>query len=234
MTSHGHTNTGKPTPDTEYLNGTWPQILTNPLAGAETSIHLNYNVVDVLVDRFFQTNPHLRLRLLGGLTGAWINQNWTIQYSDSSLNQTRISSRWNYGGAGFRTGVMADWFWTDDLYLTARATFGVLMGPYKNRTKQTSNFAPTGAQNTAIPLRNVTYSDERAVGTAQLLMGPSYQKNFEPLRFEAFVGYEINAWANLQEVYRSSSSSPQGAKETWVNDGLLSFQGLTARITMDF
>ena len=234
MTSRGHTNAGKPGPTTEYINGTWPQILTAPLAGAETSIHLNYNLVDFLVDRFFNPNPHLRIRLIGGLTGAWMDQNWSIRYYDSSLNNSHIKSRWSYGGAGLRMGTMADWFWTHDIYLTARGTVGVLMGNYTNRTKQTSNISPTGAQNPAVPLRNVRYNDARPAVTGQLLIGPSYQKSFSTMRLEAFVGYEITGWGNLQEVYRSSSGSAQGAKETWINTGLLTFQGITARITTDF
>jgi hypothetical protein len=235
MTSRGHSSAGKPDPTTEYLNGTWPQVLTEPLAGAETSVHLNYNVADFLVDRYFIPNPHLRMRAVAGITGAWMDQNWSIFYYDSSLRNTHIRSRWNYGGVGLKIGTMVDWFWTNDLYLSARASLGALMGHYRNRTKQTATNPPTvGVENTAIPLRNADYTDTRPATSLQLLLGPSYQKSFSSMRLEAFVGYELTVWANLQEVYRSTAGSATAAKETLMNTGLLSFQGVTARITTDF
>ena len=235
MTSRGHTDSKSPNGASEYLTGTWPQILSSPIVQAKTSLHLNYNVADFLADRYFNPNPHFRARLLGGLTGAWINQNWSIHYFDASDEHTDIYSKWLYGGVGLRLGTTFDWFWTNDIYLTARGTVAALLGYYRNRTKQTlSAGAGTGAQNTALPVRNVSYSDTRAATSLQLIVGPSYQKNLPGVRLEAFVGYELTTWNNLQEVYRSTSGTPSAAKETLINTGILCLQGLTARLTLDY
>jgi hypothetical protein len=233
LTSYGHSNAGKPTPSTEFITGTWPQILTADLAGAETSLHLNYNVADLLVDRYFNPNPHLRLRLIAGLTGAWMDQNWTIRYFDSVPNTTMVRSRWSYGGAGLRFGLMADWYWMANIYVTGRATFAALTGHYRNRTKQTSSQS-VGGSNPAIPLRNGDYTDTRIATNVQVLIGPSYQKSFCHTRMEFFVGYELTGWVNLQEIYRSTSGTASASKETLINSSLLSLQGLTARLTFDY
>ncbi len=233
LTSRGKNWTSKPEAADEYLTGTWPQILTAPLTGSRTTLHFNYNVVDVMVDRYFIPNPHLRLRTFMGLTGTWMDQNWNIYYSDASANETRIQSQWKYGGVGPRMGIGVDWYWTDDIYFTGRGTFAVLMGPYRNKTRQTTNFAPAD-ENTAIPLRNVDYDDSRIAGTMQFILGPSYQRTVGKVRMETFVGYELTAWANVQEVYRSTAGLPAAAKETWINTGILSLQGLTARISVDY
>ncbi|HEY4255538.1 MAG TPA: Lpg1974 family pore-forming outer membrane protein, partial [Chlamydiales bacterium] len=234
LTSRGHDSTGKPAATNEFLTGTWPQTLSAPLTGASSSTHLNYNVVDAIANRYFHPNAHLRLRLIGGLTSAWMSQDWVVRYTDAAQESTRIQNKWKFAGGGFRFGLMADWFWTSDIYLTARGTVGALMGCYKNESKQTTTVAASGSDNAAIPIRDATYRDGRGSLTMQASLGPSWQKSFNSTRVEIFAGYEINTWSNLQEIFRSTAAAPSAAKETWINSSLLAIQGLTTRLTMDF
>jgi len=129
---------------------------------------------------------------------------------------------------------MVDWYWTGDLYMTAHGFFGLLVGSYSNHSKQTTTFQPTAADNIDIPVRDASYHDARPAMTAQMLLGPSYQKNFCSSRLEIFAGFEMNMWWNLQEVYHSTSGTPTDAKETWINSSLMSLYGLTTRVTLDF
>jgi len=238
LTSRGRDSASKPGETDLFLSPTWegPVFFTLPLLQAKSSTHLNYNVADAMANRYFHPNAHLRLRLLGGITAAWMSQNWVIQYFTSSVaQQARTQNQWEFGGAGFRFGVMADWFWTSDIYMTARGTVGALMGFYKNQTKSTTTVANNpGTDNPALPLSNTTYRDGRATLTMQAMLGPSWQKNFTSTRVEVFAGYEINTWSNLQEVFRSGGPGLSGPTQTLINSSLLSFQGLTTRLTMDF
>lgn len=234
LTARGENSAGKPEPDTEYLTGTWPQIFSAPMAGAKSHIHMNYNVADLWVDRVFNPNPHLRLRLLGGGIVAWINQDWKVTYNDSANNQTTINNRWHFIGGGLKTGTIVDWYWGRDVYITADAIFGALLGSYKNESKQRANFAPGGGYDTSLPLRDAHFSDVRPSFTAQFIFGPSYQKNFKNNRIEFFVGYELNAWMNLQEIFHSTSGSGSATKETWINSSMIALQGLTSRLSVDF
>lgn len=228
FTSRGKNQASKPSGDADFLTGTWPQITTNPLAQATSQIHLNYNVFDMFVTRVFIPNPHLRLRVIGGTLAAWMDQDWKVHYSDSALNSTTIRNRWHFVGAGLKTGAMADWYWTGDLYMTGLWTVDALIGSYSNRAKQETSF------NTAIPVRDTFYRDVRSVFSAQMLLGPSWQKNFPNNRVEVFAGFEMNLWCNLQEVYRSTAGDPSAAKETWINTSILALYGLTTRLTVDF
>ncbi len=234
MTSRGENRSSKPRPSEQFLTGTFPQVLTNPLTGAHSRIHLNYNVFDWLIDRVFFPNPHLRLRVVGGASLAWISQDWKVVYNDSTPNFTTIRNRWAFTGAGLKTGSIVDWYWTWDLYMTAQGFVGLLMGSYSNRAEQNTTLQLTGADNPEIPVRNAHYKDARGTVTAQFMLGPSYQKNFACKRLEFFVGFEMNTWLNLQEVYRSTQAAASLAKETWMNTGLLTFYGLTSRLTLDF
>ncbi len=234
MTNRGKNHAGKPGVGQKFLTGTWPQITDQPLSGAHSRIHLNYNVFDWLIDRVFIPNPHLRLRVVGGALAAWMDQDWKVFYTDSTSSYTTIRNKWHFVGAGLKTGTMFDWYWTGDLYMTAQGFLGLLMGKYSNHAKQTTTFQPAAGDNTSIPIRDTSYHDVRPAVTAQMLIGPSYQKNFCHNRIEIFAGFEMNMWFNLQEVYRSTAGTASQAKETWINSSLLALYGLTTRLTVDF
>ncbi len=234
LTVRGNDCENKPSNPTKFITGTWPQITTGALASAKSHLHMNYNVVDMNVDRYFVPNPHLRMRVLGGFIVAWIDQDWKVRYTDSSLHNSIIRNRWSFTGAGLKSGMTFDWFWTNDIYVSAVGTTAVLIGSYSNTSEQRTNFQPTPADNTAVPIRDMDFRDTRPAFTMQMMLGPSWQKNFCNARYEVFVGYEINLWANLNQIYHSTSGGPSEAKETWINSSLTGLQGLTTRFTMDF
>ena len=227
LTARGKNGVGRPEDPSRFLNGTWPQPTDSPISKAESHIHMNYNVADLLVDRFFNPNPHLRLRLIGGATAAWINQNWQIRYMNLQNQVSLNTNKWKFVGGGLRLGAMLDWFWGYNVYVTATATCGSLLGTYHNTSRLTSSTA-AGA------LRDTHYSDVRPAITVQGSFGPSWQKNFAWSRMEIFAGYELNTWFNLQEMYRSTLSSATSSKQTFLNTGMVALQGLTARATVDF
>lgn len=238
INSNGHNSVNSPSSGTEFLTGTWPQLFTSPVAHAASQVQLHYDVADLCVARVFHPNPHLRLRLLGGAITAWINQFWKVKYSDGTGYETKVSNRWKFVGGGIRTGLAFDWYWFVDIYMTGLASCSGLLGSYHNTAYQTTNFQPNPISgvpfNPSLPVRDSRFKDVRAAFSGQLLLGPSYQKNFPNNRIEIFVGYELNAWVNLQEIFRSTSGSPSEAKETMINTGMLALQGLSSRITVDF
>ena len=234
LTARGKNEVGKPASKSLFLTGDWPQITTQPLSGAHSYVHMNYNVFDLIANRYFHPNPHLRLRLMGGAVVAWIDQNWVVKYTDSTPNTTKITNWWRYIGGGMRGGFMGDWFWTNDIYMTGLVTTGVLMGSYVNRSKIQTTFQPANGIDTNTPVQNTTFSDVHPAFTAQVLLGPSWQKCFTHNRVEVFAGYEINIWGNIHEIFRSTGGSPSASKQIWINSGLIALQGLTTRLTVDF
>jgi hypothetical protein len=200
---------------------------------AKSHLHLNYNLVDFYTDRVFNPNQHLRLRVIGGMIGGWMDQMWKILYFEQQGNETSITNRWNFGAGGLKVGTSVDWYWTGELYVTATAAFSALLGLYHNSSLITTTYEPAG-HDSSLPVANSRYSDIRSSFLSQFALGPSYQHNFSDSRLEVFVGYELSIWTNLQEVYRSSNSAASDAKQTWINSSALSLQGLTARVTYDF
>ncbi len=233
LISTGKDRVERPTGAGEFLTGTWPQITTSPLAHAHSKIFFDYNLFDLLIDRVFFPNPHLRLKAQGGITAAWMHQDWKVEYFDGGGGDTTIRNRWRYIGGGLRSGLSVDWYWGNHVYLTAGSSFALYMGSYQNQAKQTTTVQPLGSD-ASLPVRDSNYNDTRPACALEFTLGPSFQKNFGCNRVELFVGYEINGWFNLQEIRRSTSGSPSEAKETWMSTSMLALQGLTTRFTVDF
>jgi hypothetical protein len=243
ITFRGENQSHKPTPEFRYLLPTWPQIFPGAMSEAKSHLHMNYNVFDWTVDRVFYPNEHLRLRVIAAMTVAWIDQDWKIRYQNAT-DSTTVRNRWSFTGAGLKSGSLVDWYIYGNFYLTAQGTFGLLMGSYDNSALQKTTYAPEPEDNPSVPVRDALYDDIRAVATAQMSLGPSWQKSYPSHRVEVFAGFEMNLWSNLQEVYRSTSSadftdlaSPgtsSDARETWMNNGMVTLYGLTTRLTVDF
>lgn len=225
-----------PKNENRFMTGTWPHIFSAPMEHATSDIHLHYELANLLAHRVFFpiNNPHLRMKLFGGLTGVWIHQGWKVRYFDFERNNTMINNHWKYWGFGFRGGLSFDWFWGRDIYVTGKCSGALVLGHYKNHAKQETNVVLNPGDNPAVPLRDARYTDYRSSFTAQLLLGPSYQKSFAKWRLEIFVGYEMTIWTNLQEVFRSTRSPADQAKETWLNNSLIAIHGLSTRASFNF
>lgn len=222
--------------EARFLNGTFPQIFTDPMSHATSHIHLHYQLANLLASRVFHPfdNPHLRMRMTGGFTAVFIHQGWRVRYFDIHDNTTSTTNRWRYWGIGFRTGMGFDWYWGWDIYATGKVSFALTMGHYRNHAKQKTSAVPQPGDNPEFPVRDARYKDYRMAFTSQFLLGPSYQKSFGWWRFELFAGYELTIWSNLQEVFHSTAAAPKGPKETWINTGLIALHGLTTRATFNF
>jgi hypothetical protein len=219
--------TGDPT---KPVTGTFQTSLPTPLSSAATAISQNYSLGDLLIARVYltDTNPHLRLKFFGGFTGGWLKQSWHTTYTNTQNGTATIDREWSYWGIGMRAGASFDWYWWRDLYLTGLSSVALTVGSYNNDALTTASVATT-------PFTHTSYDDTRLAPTAQFLAGPSYQKNFQSNRIECFVGYELTIWGNLHEVFRSDYSfGGTNYKQTSINNGLLGFQGVTARLSVDF
>lgn len=223
----------------QYLNGTWAQPdmfsvdPSVPLAKAKSHIAMHYNVLDLLTSRRFFTNEHLRFNLFGGISSAFIYQNWNTYYTDLNDVREKIRNTWQFEGLGLRLGVKLDWFLGWDFYLTGLASTGLLSGWYRNSMLQRTEALIAGVNNT-VPVRNANFHDTRLTYTVQFMSGLSWQRCFEAFRFEALAGYEFTIWTNLHQIYRSSFSAPTSTKETYINSSDVSLQGMTLRFNLDY
>jgi hypothetical protein len=175
------------------------------------------------------------MRLYGGPTVAWIRQGWKVRYKDTAQETTHLRNHWRFTGAGIRAGYMVDWFLgKGGFFFTGLVSAAVYAGNYHNVGRQTSSYIGNGQFNPNRPLRATHLHDTRLIPHVQILGGPSWQMAFKKYRTEIFAGYELNFWTNLHEVYRTSTSAPSQAKQTYINTSVMGLQGLTVRWNLDF
>lgn len=235
----GHDKVCKPEVADLYLNGTFPQLSDDAgffLEEAKSSINLHYQVFDILFSRVFDPNPHLRMRLIAGLTTAFIDQDWTVTYLDNESNTTKIKNDWSYSAGGLRVGFIGDWWWIWNLYLTGKVSIAGFAGRYSNHAKQSTDYLPTPDFDIQNNVSDLKYKDYRYAQHLQFIFGPSWQivGNRCCPDFELFIGYELNGWFNLQEVMRSTNGEAHSTKEIKNNTGALALHGLTLRLTIGY
>lgn len=203
------------------------QDITTPFQNATSSIELDYQLGDLYVARVFDPNPHLRLRLIGGITGGYIEQDWKISYTDAMSVTQNLRERWRYWGVGLKAALRADWFWWCQFYVTGKVSFATLAGCYKNTENQ---IRPSDGMIFA----DSEYKDSRFAYTVQFILGPSWQVPCDCWSFELFAGYESNIWFNLHERYRAFPTSPAAPTEVFFANGMFGVHGLTVRLTLGF
>ncbi len=224
----------KPEEKDLLLVGTFPQPTEFPLAFAKSHVKLNYQIVDVMFSRVFDPNPHLRMRLIAGISGAFIDQDWNTGYFDDNKNSTLIRNEWRYNAGGLKMGITADWWWKWSLYFTGKASIAGFSGRYTNRSTIKTDYQPSGDYDIDARVQDITNKDNRYAQQLQLLLGPAWYCIGKSYHAEIFIGYELNGWLNLQEVYRSSSGLPSSSKLLFQNTSALMLQGLTLRATAGF
>lgn len=208
-------------------------ILTAPdfIYKARANVDYHLSLLDLLVDRVFNPNAHLRMRILGGLTTVWMRQHFGVRYFQNNTNfQAKSNYDWGYWGVGFRLGYGVDWYWGKDFYFTGRMSAALTIGRYKNNTR-TNYEQAAGVWASAT---HAHYTDYRGAYNFQFILGPSWQKSFPTKRFELFLGYEINTWFNVAEIWRYNAVSPYQSIDRDVNDSALTLNGVNLRLTVDF
>ncbi len=223
---------------TANANAECPLISTHPLIptslsklnSASAENHFKYELGDFFVARVFDPNPHLRMRFLAGITGAYLDHHFQAAYqAEDSLVKDSMTidyqDHWTYKAGGLRLGLTADWWWHWGLYMTGKATLAGYIGSYKNTFCEVTNNALVGGLN---------YKDTRFAEQIQLLVGPSWQHVGRCFHYSVMVGYEINGWFNLQESLRTAAVPFGVYKPVVWNTSALALHGLTVRLNAGF
>ena len=209
-----------------YIGPTTQVIAVEPYQKSSSTVKSHYQLGDLYVARVFDPNPHLRMRLMGGLTIAYIDNEQKQRHLNFHDEQDNIEDKWSFFGGGVRAGLRVDWFWGYEFYLTGKFTFAGLVGEYENTAKQITT--------DDILVRDTCYHDNRLSLHSQIILGPSWQRPCDCWSIELFAGYEFNQWYNLQERYRTELSDVDASKETYISRGNYGLHGLTVRLTVGF
>lgn len=209
------------------LNSTFPASTSGPLVRAKSHIELDYQMGNLFLAKRFILDDYLIMRGLLGVTGGYLEQDWTIHYlSDRpsiwDRNNTTHSD-WSYWGIGLRSGFEWDWFFGKGFSLFGGFNFSILYGQYKNHLRDEifpQNDSPFNVQNTHL-------SEKRIIPHYELSLGPRYERMFENWGFSLYALYELNIFQNLHYVMRHRGGPVNDGRTNLHTNSLTGFHGLT-------
>ncbi|MEX0961373.1 MAG: Lpg1974 family pore-forming outer membrane protein [Simkaniaceae bacterium] len=212
------------------LVGTFDQMTNARLSRAKSAIHLNLQMLDFTLGKRFFIQDYLMMKFFTGLSGAWIMQDWEVDYI-SNVNNNFLKFHWRFDGAGLKTGLHADWYLGRGFGIFTQVSGSGYVGSYKNDeqyTQQTTN-------NDKNRFQDSQFDDTRFVLNMQYLLGLDFGTTFSNgWNLNLFLGYEIQPWFNLHEVNRALFNTNSGSRDTRLSQGLLTLQGLTFKVEANF
>ncbi|MES2345615.1 MAG: Lpg1974 family pore-forming outer membrane protein [Chlamydiota bacterium] len=229
--------------------GTFTQYTHTPVRVARASVSINYNLGDILLARRLLATDALLLRVLLGVTGGSIDQHMSYKYLPGSViingidfgtgSTVKGRENWKFSGAGLRLGLDTDWFMGKGFSLLSEGSFALIFGPWsKFAFNKTNNHLPSNEITTLTPqvTNDIHINDHRFIFHLRLALMPAWGKQYNRFGFLLYAGYELNFFANLQEVYRPVflDDSPTGGRDANFTAGFLGIQGLTAGLKFDF
>ncbi|MEX0961372.1 MAG: Lpg1974 family pore-forming outer membrane protein [Simkaniaceae bacterium] len=233
----GSTHISAPSEALKYLTPTWGRGGNFFTTQAPSTIELTTQIADLYLAKRFLLDDNLLFRLMMGLTGSWIDQEWKFNYYGLNNAAAKYNSEWAFSGGGMRLGLDIDWYIGKGFSLFGKATVASLIGFYKNNIEGINQFN----QNDLSPVKvqDSHYNDQRLAYNTQFLMGPMWGKMISFWGIEVFAGYELNTWFNIQEQYLETEENASfqnlfQSKRTIINRGQLGFQGFSGYIKLIF
>ena len=203
------------------------------LQQATSRTHFTYDTADLLFQRRFLPGSQILFRYSLGVTGAWIHDNWLVQYFAPAQNVFH-KSNWTFQGGGFRTGVESDWHFGKGFGLFGKFAAAGLAGAYHYKNK--ISVVPSSVPVLIDPVQDVSSWDCIIAPMTQLALGFNWGTVWGGCAIQFMVGGEINTWYDLHQFLQD----PQDVQAI-ANDRLLyrdtsnvNLYGLTARFNLDF
>ncbi|MCC5831900.1 MAG: hypothetical protein JJU12_02525 [Chlamydiales bacterium] len=208
------------------MQGTFHQDLgDSTIARATSAISLNYYLIDLLMNRYFQLSQQITGRLQVGGIGAWIGQKWDVEYfSETGDERNLFDLDWRFKGGGLKIGGALDWMLPCYLGIHAEANSATLLGWYRNSHLQQ---VFSNATLESSPFDSVN-AQVRFAHTFQIKLGPSWTICCRCFNLSFYALYEMNLWLGLEEIDRTSvRESENAARESRHVEGILGLHGAT-------
>jgi len=112
--------------------------LTGSSFNASALWHLNMNIVDFDLSRKYFVGRCLTFKSFAGLRAAWINQDYTVNYTTITGSSTTLDTSYNISSknsidswaVGARVGLDTEWLFCGGFFLYADSAFNLLYTDY--------------------------------------------------------------------------------------------------------
>jgi len=196
-----------------------PQSLAQkPVATAiEAKWKLQLDLVDLELGRDFYTSRYLTLRPFIGARGAWVKEEFDVDYSGGSFtqvgstNSTRISllddvdMKSDFSGAGVRIGLNSDWKFCDGWSFYGNTAFSLLYGNF-HVTQQ--EFLGDQDQANSSVILNMDNHFRASQAMLDLALGLRYDWDCSCYHVGAYVGWEQHILFDQNQFVHYPSTGP--------------------------
>ncbi len=219
-----------PASDT-LIFATFRDVTITQLEQAQSKVHLNYQVADVLLSKRLTIGDQILLNFNIGMTGAWIEEHWRVTYFDEAT--TFFKNKWKYNSGGFTLGLESNWHFGMGFGLFSKFFGSVVCGSYKNKNYVSTTIVPAGDIN---PLRNTSLNTLLIIPRTQIALGVDWGQVYSQCALRIMTGFEINTWFDLQQVFKSpEGTQPLNHDKVDIYDvANVNVYGLTVRAEINF
>lgn len=220
-----------------YLKGLFLEFFGSYINHITTNIHLNYNTLDIILQRPIYESESVLFRFLFGGRGAWIDQDWKIRYyytANPTIPYQTVKNKWDFNGGGLRAGFNFEWLWWYGFGLHFQGTASAILGSYDNHYSNIEKDTSLTDSGNKYIAGNIHPKSTRIIPSYQCLIGLQWRKGWDKWAVNIFADWEINSWVDLNQTYRYPLNHYDEAKVgSWDRESV-SLQGLTAGIKVEF
>lgn len=195
----------EPTNKYEFLANSGPDLVNS-------SIHLRYQVADLLVSRRFLPGCQILFNFFTGATGAWIQEEWKFSYicfENASVPglATITHNNWSFRGGGMRAGVDTNWHLGKGFGIFNKFSMAALVGSFlqKKSVLLDPPVLPPGFDIFTNPFGHTREDEIWVVPNTQLEFGLNWNHRFCSWAMSLMLGFEINTWYDLHQYHQSMS-----------------------------
>ena len=204
-------------------------------SGSE-SWKLSMDLVDAELARSCYEGKYLSFRPFFGARGAWIRQNISVSYLDSSLNSYDINGHTNSWAVGPRAGLDTNWMIGQGFRLYGNSAGDILYTRYTSLRENDSQSTSAGV------LLESFVTTQKNLGCLrthlELEMGIGWGSYFDNNNWhvDLSAGYNFQVFFDqnaFRRFYQSGTGTTVDAL-SFLPNGNLYLQGLTATLNVDF
>mgnify|MGYP007122130383 CR=1 FL=1 len=213
---------------TTIFNGTFAELTSTSPTKITSKIQINTDIWNLIAARRFFLCSDFEARLLMGISGAFLNQDWKFSYVGTNTNNYHL--KWNFTGTGLRFGAEGVWNVIKNFGIIGKFSTALFYGSYVNEGKMVILVTDEDPQ----LFYDFSLEQQRIVPHLQLSFGPQYKINWKCWEMDIYALYEINLFDNIHYVLQSESGRSIDGKDARHMNSMTGSQGLTLGFKLAF
>lgn len=185
-----------------YAQYTIPRLGLPQIAAAKANWNLHYNTLDFSIGRSFSIGEHFTFKPFGGLRGAWIHQNYTLQnIGFGPSNFETVQNKLNFRGVGFRGGTSSIWRFFKNFSFFGDTSVSLLYSNIEDTYKEIRSASFNNSNDQTVANLNNTTNTMKA--EIEFSLGFQYKTlyNKDKYLFSFDVAWEYLNWINFNQFY---------------------------------